>query len=113
MTRPTSLLCAVVLTACQPALDSTATARPASEPASPPRAPAAELGSSVESGVEPASSPSAAEAEPAIAWRLTTVVTGGPQPLVGANGYYELVLEGERATLRKVGVRGNASASRR
>lgn len=54
--------------------------------------------------IEPADAPAEAPAEPT--WRLTTLVTGGPESLIGANGYYELSLDGERATLRKVGEAG-------
>lgn len=39
-------------------------------------------------------------------WRFTTLVTEGPKGLIGANGYYELVLDGDKATVRKIGVRG-------
>lgn len=53
----------------------------------------------------PAPAPVAPAASAEI-WRFTTLVTGGPEPLIGANGYYELVLDGERVTVRKVGVRG-------
>lgn len=70
-----------------------ATAAPpaATSPASPPATPAAE---------PPAPAPS-----PEV-WRFTTLVTGGPASLVGANGYYELELDGDQATVRKVGERG-------
>jgi hypothetical protein len=47
--------------------------------------------------------------EPAPTWRFTTLVTGGTEAferMIGTNGYYELVLEGETATVRKVGQKG-------
>jgi hypothetical protein len=56
---------------------------------------------------EPTEAPVASsQAEAREVWRFTTLVTGGPEPLIGANGYYELVLEGDEVTIRKVGVRG-------
>ncbi len=51
--------------------------------------------------VEPASSEPREEI-----WRFTTLVTGGPESLIGANGYYELVLVGDQASVRKTGERG-------
>lgn len=44
-------------------------------------------------------------------WRFTTLVTGGPEPLIGSNGFYELELEleGDRVALRKVGQTGTPS----
>jgi hypothetical protein len=71
------------------------------------------------SGDTPA--PTAADAEPATAetpapattpepvgerWTFTTLVSGGPAALVGANGYYELIVDGEQVRVRKIGERG-------
>jgi hypothetical protein len=42
-------------------------------------------------------------------WRLTSLVTGGAEgfeKLLGANGFYELEIVGDTATLRKVGQKG-------
>jgi hypothetical protein len=55
--------------------------------------------------------PTPVEAPPADVqtWRFTTLVTGGTEAfdrLIGTNGYYELVVEGEQATVRKVGQKG-------
>lgn len=54
----------------------------------------------------PAEAPVAAADGSAELWRFTTLVTGGPGPLIGANGYYELAIADDRATVRKIGVRG-------
>ena len=86
-----------------------ACAQPAAPSVQPP-AVASGTGNAIEApSVAPASPAQAsepAEAPAGTTWRLTTLVTGGPEPLVGANGYYELALDGERATLRKVGEAG-------
>jgi hypothetical protein len=63
-------------------------------------------GKSAAATVEEPPSSEPVQAEPGEVWRFTTLVTGGPEPLVGANGYYELVLDGEAVVVRKVGERG-------
>ena len=74
-------------------------------------APAGDLAPAPVEPAEPGEAPPTAQVAPAQAgspeiWRFTTLVTGGPETLVGANGYYEIVLDGDKATVRKVGVRG-------
>ncbi len=39
-------------------------------------------------------------------WTFTTLVTGGSEALIGANGYYTLEREGDTWTVRKMGERG-------
>ncbi|MFV8751026.1 hypothetical protein ACNOYE_10815 [Nannocystaceae bacterium ST9] len=88
------LACVLMVAGCP---DAAPTEPPASDPASvrePTREP------------EPEPAPATA---PAQRWRFTTLVTGGPEPLIGSNGYYELELDGEQATLRKVGQTGTPS----
>jgi hypothetical protein len=56
--------------------------------------------------------PAATDEQPtptSVTWQFTSLVTGGAEGfenLIGANGFYELELVGDSATLRKVGQKG-------
>lgn len=74
-----------------------------------PAAEDAEASAGPESSSEPAETPPEDPAATVEVWRFTTLVTGGPESLIGANGYYELHRDGEQVTVRKVGQRGTPS----
>lgn len=103
--RPTVVLLSlsILSLACQPSAS-----RPAASQDVPGPAPAPTPKSDAP---EPTPEPPTPTVTPAAkqTWRFTSLVTGGAEGfenLIGANGYYELELDGDAATLRKVGQKG-------
>jgi hypothetical protein len=103
--RPTVLLLSLSMLslACQPS----ATRPAASQDVAPPAASAAATPTPNSDAPDPA--PEQPTPTTKQTWRFTSLVTGaaeGFENLLGANGFYELEIEGDAATLRKVGQKG-------
>jgi hypothetical protein len=101
--RPTVVLCLSMLSfACQPSASGPATSQDVPPPASSPA-------TSVATTPAPEPAPEQPTPTQTQTWRFTSLVTGGAEGfenLLGANGYYELEITGDTATLRKVGQKG-------
>jgi hypothetical protein len=99
--RPTVVLISLLSLACQPSAT-----RPAASQDVPPPAAAATPPPKTDA---PEPAPEQPTPTATQIWRFTSLVTGaaeGFENLIHANGYYELELDGDAATLRKVGQKG-------
>jgi hypothetical protein len=96
------------LLACQPAPGPSS---PSSDRAAEPSEPTTPASDAVPEPVEPVAPVEPASAPAPERWRVTTLVTGATEAyesLIGANGYYELSISGDTATVVRVGQTGTA-----